>query len=104
MTLSVMSSVSSTGRLTIPHKLRDRLRLRGGSKVVLQEVADGVVLLSAAPLSGPQIAERLLTSLVTGIGSDAEQLGIVEEDDLTPLVEAIRERTFAERYGHVATV
>jgi len=70
---------------------------------VLQEVADGVVLLSAVPLSRPQIAERLLESLVAGIGSDAERLGIVEEDDLTPLIEALREQTFAERYGRAET-
>ncbi len=44
MTLSMMSSMSSTGRLTIPHMLRAHMGLRGGSKVVLQEVTDGVVL------------------------------------------------------------
>jgi bifunctional DNA-binding transcriptional regulator/antitoxin component of YhaV-PrlF toxin-antitoxin module len=41
MTLSMMSSMSSTGRLTVPHKLRAHLGLRGGSKVVLQEVTPG---------------------------------------------------------------
>jgi hypothetical protein len=66
-------------------------------------VTDGVILLSAAPLSQPQIAERLLQSLVTSIGPDAERLGIVQEDDLAPLIEAIREQTFAERYGHAET-
>jgi len=103
MTLSIMSSVSSTGRLTIPYKLRARLGLHGGSKVVLQEVADGIVLMSASSLSRPQIAERLLVSLVTGIGPDAERLGIAQEDNLTPLIEAIREQAFAERYGHSET-
>jgi AbrB family looped-hinge helix DNA binding protein len=103
MTISIMSSVSSTRRLTIPHKLRARLGLRGGSKVVLQEVADGVLLMSATSLSRPQIAERLLESLVVGVGRDAEQLGLEQEDDLAPLIEAIREQTFAERYGHANT-
>jgi AbrB family looped-hinge helix DNA binding protein len=103
MTISIMSSVSSTGRLTIPHKLRARLGLRGGSKVVLQEVADGVVLMSATSLSRPQIAERLLESLVVGVGRDAEQLGLEQEDDLAPLIEVIREQMFAERYGHAKT-
>ena len=103
MTVSIMSSVSSTGRLTIPHKLRARLGLRGGSKVVLQEVADGVVLMSATSLSRPQIAERLLESLVVGVGRDAEQLGLEQEDDLAPFIEVIREQTFAERYGHTKT-
>ena len=103
MSVSIVSSVSSTGRLTIPHKLRARLGLRGGSKVVLQEVTDGVILLSTTPLSQPQIAERLLQSLITGLGPDAERLGIVQEDDLAPLIEAIREQTFAERYGHAET-
>ena len=103
MSDSIVSSVSSTGRLTIPHKLRARLGLRGGSKVVLQEVTDGVILLSTTHLSQPQIAERLLQSLVTGIGSDAERLGILQEGNLAPLIEAIREQTFAERYGHAET-
>lgn len=103
MTLSLISSVSSAGRLTIPHRLRTRLGLRAGSKVVLQEVAEGVVLMSAPSLSRPQMAEHLLASLVTGIGPAAEKLGIAQEDDLAPLIEAIREQTFAERYGHPET-
>lgn len=103
MTFSTTSSVSSTGRLTIPYKLRARLGLRGGSKVVLQEVADGVVIMSTTPLSQPQIAERLLESLVTGIGPAAEALGLAQEDDLDRLIETIREQTFAERYGHAKT-
>ena len=103
MTLSITSNVSSAGRLTIPHKLRARLGLRGSSKVLLQEVTDGVVLLSATPLSRSQMAESLLQGLVMGIGSDAGRLGIVQEDDLNPLIEAIREQMFAERYGHIET-
>jgi AbrB family looped-hinge helix DNA binding protein len=103
MAMSIMSSVSSAGRLTIPHELRARLGLRAGSKVVLEEVADGIVLMSASPLSRPQAAERLLESLVAGVGRDAERLGLDQEDDLTSLIEAIREQTFAERYGHAET-
>jgi AbrB family looped-hinge helix DNA binding protein len=103
MTISIMSSVSSAGRLTIPHRLRARLGLHGSSKVVLQEVADGVVLMNATSLSRPQIAERLLESLVVGVRGDAEQLGPEQEDDVAPLTEVIREQTFAERYGHTET-
>lgn len=99
MALSIISSVSSTGRLTIPRALRARLGLRERGKVLLQELTDGVVLLSTVPLSQPQIAERLLQGLVTGIGPAAEKLGITEEEDLDSLIEAIREQTFAERYG-----
>jgi len=93
------SSVSTEGRLTIPQKLRDRLKLRRGSKVLMQEVADGVVIMTTRPLTRPQIAEYLLDSLVTGIGPEAERLGFYAEEDLDEVIQAIRERTFAERYG-----
>jgi hypothetical protein len=36
---------------------------------------------------------------VTGIGPEAELLGFHDEADLDRVVEVIRERTFAERYG-----
>ncbi len=93
------SSISRTGRLTIPQKLRARLAPRADSKVLLQEVADGVILVAREPLTRPQIAEYLLDSLVTGIGPEAELLGFHDEDDLDRVVEVIREHTFAERYG-----
>lgn len=93
------SSISRTGRLTIPQKLRARLAPRADSKVLLQEVADGVILVTREPLTRPQIAEYLLDSLVTGIGPEAELLGFHDEDDLDRVVEVIREHTFAERYG-----
>lgn len=93
------SSISTEGRLTIPQKLRDHLRLRRGTKVLLQEVADGVVIMTTRALTSPQIAEYLLDSLVTGIGPEAEQLGFHDEEDLDGVIRAIRERTFAERYG-----
>ena len=93
------SSISTEGRLTIPQKLRDHLRLRRGTKVLLQEVADGVVIMTTRSLTSPQIAEYLLDSLVTGIGPEAEQLGFHDEEDLDGVIRAIRERTFAERYG-----
>ena len=45
------SAISAAGRLTIPQALRDRLRLRQGSKVHMQELADGVVIISTRPLT-----------------------------------------------------
>jgi bifunctional DNA-binding transcriptional regulator/antitoxin component of YhaV-PrlF toxin-antitoxin module len=91
------SSISRAGRLMIPQKLRARLAPRADSKVLLQEVADGVILLSKEPLARPRIAEYLLDSLVTGIGPEAELLGFHDEEDLDRVVAMIRERTFAER-------
>jgi AbrB family looped-hinge helix DNA binding protein len=41
-----MSTLSTTGRLTIPQKMRARLGVQGGGKVLLQEVTDGVIILS----------------------------------------------------------
>ena len=90
-----LSSISRAGRLTIPQQLRARLAPREDSKVLLQEVADGIILLSKEPLARAQIAEYLLDSLVTGIGPEAELLGFHDEEDLDRVVEVIRERTFA---------
>jgi len=94
-----MSTLSTAGRLTIPQKMRTHLGIRTGGKVMLQEVADGVIILSTLQLSRPQIAEQMLLGLVKGIGQAAEKMGIREEEDLDPVIEAIRERTFGERYG-----
>jgi hypothetical protein len=68
---------------------------------LLQEVTDGVVILTKAPLSRPQIAQFMLHSLVTGIGPMAEGMGIRDEEDLDPVIDAIRERNFKERYGTI---
>lgn len=103
MSAWITSKLSSTGRLTIPHKLRTWLGVRGGDEIMLQQVSEGVILVSAAKLTRPQIAQRLLQSLVTGIGPAAEKLGIHDEQDLDPLIHAIRERSFAERYGDQAS-
>ena len=93
------TNVLTAGRLTIPQKLHDRPRLRQGAQVLMQEVADGVVIMTTRPLTRPQIAECLLGSLVTGIGPEAEKLGFHDEEDLNGVIQAVRERTFAERYG-----
>jgi AbrB family looped-hinge helix DNA binding protein len=95
----VESSVSRAGRLTIPAALRARLRLRPNGKVLLQEVADGVIIMSSEPLSREQTARYVLDSMAQGIGAEAERLGIVDEDDLDRIVEVIREQSFNERYG-----
>jgi len=99
MTSWIKSGVSKTGRLTIPRVLRTRLGLKPDGKVLMQEVADGVIILSREPLSSTETAGHLLEGMVKGIGSDAERLGIEEEADLDRLVEVLREQTFAERYG-----
>ena len=97
------SAISAAGRLTIPQALRDRLRLRQGSKVHMQELADGVVIISTRPLTHAQIAGYLLDSLVTGIGPEAERLGFYDEEDLDVVIRTIRVRTLAERYGITQT-
>jgi hypothetical protein len=67
--------------------------------VLLQEVADGVIIMSAEPLSREQTARYVLDSMVQGIGAEAGGLGLDEESDLDPLIETIREQSFNEGYG-----
>jgi hypothetical protein len=61
------------------------------------------VILTTRALARPQIAEVLLDSLVTGIGQEAERIGFYDEEDLDHVIHAIREQTFAERYGSSET-
>ena len=103
MSTWMTSKLSSAGRLTIPQRLLARLGVREGDEVLLHEVSEGVILLSTAKLSRPQIADYLLRSLVKEIGPLAETLGIRDEQDLDPLIQAIRERAYAERYGSAET-
>lgn len=99
MTTCTTTKLSSTGRLMIPQRLRQRLGVQEGDTVLLEEVADGVLLLTKAEHSRPQMAEYLLQSLVKAVGATAERLGLTDEEVLAPVIEALRERTFSERYG-----
>lgn len=99
MTTIASSKVTTKGRITLPREIREGLDVQEGENLALQEVAKGIVLLVKAPLSRTQVAERLLDSLVVGIGQEAKKMGIREEDDLDAIVKALRRRSFKERYG-----
>jgi len=55
--MEYVSKVTSAGQLTIPKKIRDRLRLRASSLVVLDEVGDVVVL---RPLEADEESLKIL--------------------------------------------
>jgi hypothetical protein len=81
----------------LPQEIREGLDI--GEDITLQRVTKGIVILSKPSLSRQRIAESLLKSLVTGIGQEAEKMGIREEEDLDAIVKILRRRSFEERYG-----
>ena len=95
----VLSRVTSEGKITLPRDIREGLQVREGESLVLQELADGIVMLFKAPTTRQQLAERLLKNLVVGVGQEAENIGIREENDLDAIAKAIRKRSFVQRYG-----
>lgn len=99
MSAPVLSRVTSEGKITLPRDIREGLQVREGESLALQKLADGIVMLFKAPTTRQQLAERLLKSLVIGIGQEAEKIGIREEDDLDAIVKALQRRSFAQRYG-----
>jgi len=99
MTTVAISKVTSKGRITLPREIREGLDVHEGEDLALQEVAEGIVILFKAPTTRQHLAERLLDSLVVGIGQEAEKLGIRNESDLDAIVKVLRKRSFEERYG-----
>jgi len=99
MSTPVLLRMTGRGRITLPRSIREGLQVHEGESLALREVADGIVMLFKASVTRPQLAERLLKSLVIGIGQEAEKMGIREEEDLDAIVKILRRYSFEQRYG-----
>lgn len=93
-----LTKITSDGQITLPPDLSRRLQGKDGT-VVVEEMADGIVVLVKPETTRAQIAEEALRSLVISVGRKAEALGIREEEDLDPIIKEIRRENFEAQYG-----
>ena len=73
--MSYPTRVSFKGQVTIPKKLRNKLRIAPGDFVLFEEKEEGV-LLKKARLS----AEEEFNKLVVALDKKAKKLGITDKD------------------------
>lgn len=93
-----LARITSEGQISLPPDLGRRLQGEGDT-VVVEEVADGIVVLTKPEMTSEQIGKEMLRSLVIDVGRRLETLGIHDEEDLDPLIEEIRQKNFEARYG-----
>jgi AbrB family looped-hinge helix DNA binding protein len=93
-----LAKVTQKGQMTIPQELRQALRIEPGDYVALRPLMGGI-LLSKVTVSPHVKAEDVLRYLVASLGREAEQQGIHEDEDLTPIIEDIQQQAYQERYA-----
>lgn len=97
MTRKIKAQLSPEGALIIPQELYESLGLAAGDYVVLHPVPGGILLTTESP--SRMHAADLLRYLVVSLGKQAEQQGIVEEDDLDAVIDQVQQQVYRERYG-----
>lgn len=78
-----LAKVTSKGQITIPLAIRKQLGVREGDKVLFVEENGKIVLMNAS-LQALLAAQKAFSGI-------AEKIGAANEDDVTAMVNAVRE-------------
>lgn len=84
------AKVTSTGQVTIPTRIRKRLGIKDGDKLVFLEEGNGVKLVNSSLLA--------IEELQQAMKGEAEKAGITCEDDVVELCKDVRRELYRERY------
>lgn len=84
-----VSRLTSKGQVTVPKAIRERLGLQEGDRVAFVEEDGQVVLKKASVIAFNHLADEIAT--------EAEKLGITEEDVLLEL-KRVRKELWDEKY------
>lgn len=84
-----VSRLTSKGQVTVPQAIRERLGLQEGDRVAFVEEDEQVVLKKASVIAFNHLADEIAT--------EAEKLGITEEDVLLEL-KRVRKELWDEKY------
>lgn len=87
-----IARVTSKGQVTIPVEIRRRLKVNAGDKLVFVEDQGRIVLENSAALVFRTIQQEMR--------GKAARAGIKSEDDVTALVEEVRQEIWDNRNAH----
>jgi AbrB family looped-hinge helix DNA binding protein len=93
-----LARIAQEGQMIIPQEIREALDIEPGDYVALRPLMGGILLSKVSVI--PQVsAEDVLRHLVVGLGREAEQHGIREDEDLDAVIEGLQQQAYQERYG-----
>jgi len=87
-----VAKVTSKGQITIPIDIRKRLNLKDGDKVIFIEEGEKIIFANAAKLAFSNIQKEFI--------SEADRLGLKDEQDVVNLVDEIRQELWEKRHAN----
>ena len=78
-----LAKVSANGRITVPAEIRRLLGLKSGDKILFFQKPNGEVVINNASAQAIYKAQKAFEGV-------AEQMGVVNDDDVQALVDEIR--------------
>lgn len=94
----VSATLTDEKRIGLPRELGESLHIAPGDWLVVRPMLGGVFI--AKSTDQPLVTvEQLLRYLVISLGREAEEKGLTNEEDLTPIIEDMQERVYRQRYG-----
>lgn len=85
-----LARITSKGQITIPIRIRKKLNLKEGDKVIFIEEGDKIVLANSSMVALKEIQE--------GMRGVAEKQGIYGEEDVNILVREVRKELWEKKY------
>ena len=87
-----VAKVTSKGQITIPIDIRKKLGLKEGDKVIFIDEGDNIIFANAAKIA--------FKNMQKSFEGEAERLGLKDEDDVTNMVNEIRQEMWEDRYAN----
>lgn len=86
-----LAKITIRGQITIPVKIRKKLGVRDGDKVVFLEESGRIIIANAAMLA--------LKNAQDAFAGEAERLGLKTEQDVVDLVKEVRREIWEENHA-----
>jgi AbrB family looped-hinge helix DNA binding protein len=83
----MLTTIDAGGRVVVPKEIRERLGLRAGSRVEVEEIAGVIVVSAHRPPARLEDRDGVLVAV-----SDGEPDGRVDAEATRAVLEAVRER------------
>ena len=77
-----LAKVTSKGQITIPKEIRDKLKLKEGSKILFFQRGDEIIIKNASMIALEKIQKEF--------EGEAERLGLETEEDVVKLIKEFR--------------
>ena len=84
-----LAKITMRGQITIPKRIRKRLGVKDGDKVIFMEENGRVIIENAAMIA--------LKNAQAAFAGEAERLGLESEQDVVKLVKEVRRQVWEEK-------